>query len=84
MSISVVVPTYNRAHTLPRALDSILAQTLPASEVLPKRAATGSPCSTPTMPGFQISLPRNARPCVSTRAFASAIPKRSGSATDGA
>jgi glycosyltransferase involved in cell wall biosynthesis len=34
MCISVVVPTYNRVHTLPRALDSILAQTLPASEVI--------------------------------------------------
>lgn len=34
MQISVVIPTYNRAHTLARALDSILAQTLPAHEIV--------------------------------------------------
>jgi glycosyltransferase involved in cell wall biosynthesis len=33
-SISVVIPTYNRAHTLRRALDSVLAQTWPPSEIL--------------------------------------------------
>jgi len=34
MRISVVVPTYNRAGTLPRALDSILCQSLPATEII--------------------------------------------------
>jgi len=34
MRISVVVPTFNRAHTLPRALDSILCQRLPATEII--------------------------------------------------
>jgi glycosyltransferase involved in cell wall biosynthesis len=34
MEISVIIPTYNRAQTLPRALDSVLAQSLPADEIL--------------------------------------------------
>jgi glycosyltransferase involved in cell wall biosynthesis len=34
MKISVVIPTCNRAHTLARALDSVLAQTQPAAEVI--------------------------------------------------
>jgi len=34
MRISVVVPTFNRGHTLPRALDSILCQRLPATEII--------------------------------------------------
>ena len=34
ITISVVIPTYNRAHTLPRALDSVLAQTRPAAEII--------------------------------------------------
>jgi len=34
MSISVIVPTYNRAHTLPRALDSVFRQTRQPTEVL--------------------------------------------------
>jgi glycosyltransferase involved in cell wall biosynthesis len=34
MRISVVVPAYNRAHSLSRALDSILDQSLPAAEVI--------------------------------------------------
>jgi glycosyltransferase involved in cell wall biosynthesis len=34
MSISVIIPTYNRAHTLARALDSVFAQHLPALEVI--------------------------------------------------
>jgi glycosyltransferase involved in cell wall biosynthesis len=34
MRISVVIPTYNRAHTLPLALDSVLSQTMPAQEVI--------------------------------------------------
>jgi len=34
MRISVVVPTYNRTHTLPRALSSILDQSRPAAEVI--------------------------------------------------
>ena len=32
--ISVIIPSYNRAHTLPRALDSVFAQTIPADEVI--------------------------------------------------
>jgi len=32
-TISVIIPSYNRAHTLPRALDSVLAQTRPADEI---------------------------------------------------
>jgi len=34
VEISVVIPTCNRAHTLARALDSVLAQTLPAREIV--------------------------------------------------
>jgi glycosyltransferase involved in cell wall biosynthesis len=34
MQISVIVPTFNRVHTLPRALDSVLGQTRPAAEIL--------------------------------------------------
>ncbi|MFB3091336.1 MAG: glycosyltransferase family 2 protein, partial [Gammaproteobacteria bacterium] len=33
-SISVVIPTYNRAVLLERALDSVMAQTLPADEII--------------------------------------------------
>lgn len=32
--ISVIIPSYNRAGVLPRALDSVLSQTSPASEVI--------------------------------------------------
>ena len=32
--ISIVVPTYNRAHTITRALDSILAQTYEHTELI--------------------------------------------------
>jgi len=34
VSISVVVPTYNRAALLPATIDALLAQTLPASEII--------------------------------------------------
>ncbi len=34
MKISVVIPAKNRAHTLPRCLDSVLDQTLPAHETI--------------------------------------------------
>ena len=34
MRISVVVPTYNRAHTLSRSLDSVLCQSLRAEEII--------------------------------------------------
>ena len=34
MNISVIVPTFNRAHTLARALDSVLAQTYQAKEII--------------------------------------------------
>lgn len=34
MDISVIIPTYNRAHTLKRALDSVLQQTLQPREIL--------------------------------------------------
>ena len=34
MNVSVVIPTWNRAKTLPRALDSVLAQRLPAHEII--------------------------------------------------
>ena len=33
-NISVVIPAYNRAHTLPRALESVFKQTLPAKEII--------------------------------------------------
>lgn len=34
MQISVVIPAYNRAYSLPRALDSVLAQTSPVDEII--------------------------------------------------
>lgn len=34
MYISVIIPTFNRAHTLRRALDSVLAQSRPADQVI--------------------------------------------------
>lgn len=34
MKISVIIPTYNRAQTLPRALDSVMEQSYPAFEVI--------------------------------------------------
>jgi glycosyltransferase involved in cell wall biosynthesis len=34
MDISVIIPAFNRAHTLKRALDSVLAQSYPASEII--------------------------------------------------
>ena len=33
-SVSVIIPTHNRAHCLPRAIDSVLDQTQPANEVI--------------------------------------------------
>ena len=32
--ISVVIPTYNRSHTLMRAINSVLSQTHPAFEII--------------------------------------------------
>ena len=34
MNISVVIPTYNRKHTLPRAISSVLNQTLQPTEII--------------------------------------------------
>jgi glycosyltransferase involved in cell wall biosynthesis len=34
MQISVIIPSHNRASSLPRALDSVLAQTQPAHEII--------------------------------------------------
>ncbi len=34
MNISVIIPTYNRAHLLARALQSVLDQSLPAQEII--------------------------------------------------
>jgi glycosyltransferase involved in cell wall biosynthesis len=34
MSVSVIIPTYNRASTLPRALDSVFSQSQPPREVI--------------------------------------------------
>jgi len=34
LSISVIIPTYNRAHTLPRALHSVLKQDHPVHEII--------------------------------------------------
>ncbi|MYE98959.1 MAG: glycosyltransferase family 2 protein, partial [Gammaproteobacteria bacterium] len=33
-SVGVVIPTFNRAHTLGRALDSVISQTLPPQQVI--------------------------------------------------
>jgi glycosyltransferase involved in cell wall biosynthesis len=32
--VSIILPTYNRAHLLPRAVDSVLAQTFPNWELI--------------------------------------------------
>ena len=34
MNISVIIPTHNRAHTLQRAIDSVIEQNTPVSEIL--------------------------------------------------
>lgn len=34
IQVSVIIPSFNRAHTLPRALDSVRKQTLPAAEII--------------------------------------------------
>lgn len=34
MSVSVIIPTWNRAHTLGKAIQSVLAQTVPVLEIL--------------------------------------------------
>ncbi|MCU7906010.1 MAG: glycosyltransferase family 2 protein [Candidatus Thiodiazotropha sp. (ex Epidulcina cf. delphinae)] len=34
MPVSVIIPTHNRRHTLSRALDSVLAQSLPPQEII--------------------------------------------------
>jgi glycosyltransferase involved in cell wall biosynthesis len=34
MNISVIIPSFNRAHTLARAIESVLAQSLPADEII--------------------------------------------------
>lgn len=34
ISISVIIPTYNRAHTVGRAIESILSQTIPVNEII--------------------------------------------------
>jgi glycosyltransferase involved in cell wall biosynthesis len=33
-TVSVIIPSYNRCHSMPRALDSVLAQTRPAEEII--------------------------------------------------
>lgn len=33
-TVSVIVPTFNRAEYLPECLESLLAQTLPASKII--------------------------------------------------
>ena len=33
-TVSIVIPTYNRAHLLPRAIDSIIAQTMKDWEIV--------------------------------------------------
>jgi glycosyltransferase involved in cell wall biosynthesis len=44
-SVSVTIPTYNRARFLPAAVDSVLSQTCPPSEVIVVDDA-----SSPSMP----------------------------------
>jgi len=34
MNISVIIPTYNRKHSLPRTLDSVLAQSFQPFEII--------------------------------------------------
>ena len=34
LRVTVIIPTYNRAHFLPECLDAIFSQTVPASEVI--------------------------------------------------
>jgi glycosyltransferase involved in cell wall biosynthesis len=47
MNISVVIPSHNRSRSLPRALDSVLCQTLPAGEII--LVDDGSTDDTPAM-----------------------------------
>ncbi|MCP4994503.1 MAG: glycosyltransferase family 2 protein [Gammaproteobacteria bacterium] len=47
MTISVIIPTHNRAHTLPRAIDSVLQQKLRADEIV--IVDDGSTDETPTL-----------------------------------
>ena len=64
--VSVVIPTFNRCSTLPRAIDSVLAQTNPPEEVIV--VDNGSTDSTIQMLQLNypsISLIREAKPGVS-------------------
>ncbi len=54
--ISVIIPTYNRAHLLPRALASVFAQSLPCDEVIV--VDDGSTDATPALlHSYQAPLP---------------------------
>ncbi len=58
--LSIIIPTYNRPHLLPRAVDSALAQTIEDVEVVVVDDASPEPANLPEHPQLRIiRLPQN-------------------------
>ena len=59
-ALSIIIPTYNRPHLLPRAVNSALAQTLTDIEVIVVDDASNEPVNLPPDPRLTIlRLPKN-------------------------